>query len=326
MVILQPKKATDVWSSLFLPNGAVALGSSISKPCLLRVSKTHLVSLSLSFRLSFRLRLPPPLHPFTLAISSPLDPSDVLFLGPFAVLATRGASLLPRWNERRRGEVVRHEDLLEERERDGTCGRRRWWWSGGDQDGKSRGGDEGCGREECRCGGDERRCESKTRRVFFFLFVARQETDRRFLVCFSFQLQIYDLRFLPQPSLSSTHRLPTSFGSSSHHHSKPKPKPFQQPNPSFTPTTPPTFSLPSHVNSYTTGLALLYHASSETVLAAGQDRKVRVWDARNGRLLEEDWGRKSGAGGWGGTVKGLVDLEEGRGVGSVDGERWEVWK
>lgn len=147
------------------------------------------------------------------------------------------------------------------------------------------------------------------------------------------QLQIYDLRFLPRPSSSHHHQLPTSFvSSSSQHHNKPKPPPSS----SFsTPTTLPTLSLPSHVNSYTTGLALLYHASSETVLAAGQDRKVRVWEARTGRLVEEEWGRKttksaaeaggSGSGGWGGTVKGLVDLGAGA-VGSVDGERWEVWE
>ena len=90
--------------------------------------------------------------------------------------------------------------------------------------------------------------------------------------------------------------------------------------------TPPAFSLSGHVNSYTTGLALLYHASSNAVLAAGQDRCVRVWDCQTGRSLDEDWGKKVGSG-WSGPVKGLVDLDGmGGGVGSVDGDRWEVWR
>ncbi|KAL7417948.1 hypothetical protein BDY24DRAFT_4113 [Mrakia frigida] len=268
MVILQPKKATDVWSSLFLPNGAVALGCD-----------SHL------------LYTPSPLrspHLSTHQTSS----SSVLSL---CSLPEEPACFLAGT----RGGVVRLFDT------------RTFWRNGRGMEPVGEGG--GGGVEAIKTASPVVGMKAVGGKN---VVVAGMNGD----------LQIYDLRFLPQPSLSSTHRLPTSFGSSSHHHSKPKPKPFQQPNPSFTPTTPPTFSLPSHVNSYTTGLALLYHASSETVLAAGQDRKVRVWDARNGRLLEEDWGRKSGAGGWGGTVKGLVDLEEGRGVGSVDGERWEVWK
>lgn len=141
----------------------------------------------------------------------------------------------------------------------------------------------------------------------------------------SLQLDIYDFRFLQPPSSrAASTALPKAFASSQPHHQRQRPSHQQPAMPK--PVTPPALSLPGHVNSYSTGLALLYHARSNTVLASGQDRVVRVWDCQTGRLLDETWGRKTGTR-WSGTVKGLVDLEGmGGGVGSVDGERWDVWR
>jgi hypothetical protein len=88
--------------------------------------------------------------------------------------------------------------------------------------------------------------------------------------------------------------------------------------------TEPSVSLPGHHNSFTVGLALLHHAQSNTVLAAGQDCKVRCWDARDGRLMSGDmWPLAPGASRKC-SVRGLVEMEHGL-VGVGEGQNWDFF-
>ncbi|CED83225.1 WD40/YVTN repeat-like-containing domain [Phaffia rhodozyma] len=259
MFIIRPQKATDVWSSLFLPSGGIVLGCD-----------------------SQILSTPSPIHSPHLQVNA-TDKSSVLCM---SCLSPSPSTFLAGL---RSGSVKLFDT--------------RSSWQGGrgmHPQGQRQKQNLGEGGEVIRLGTP---------------VVGMVDMGGGLVCCggMNGDLNIYDLRFLPKPSrFSPSPTLPSNVTKA---HS------------TMVPCTSPLISLPSHQNTYSTGLPLLYHASSRTILASGQDRRIRAWDARTGAIMcdREDQRGILSESPRDKEVRGLVELHGGREIGLVDGDRWQVF-